>query len=223
MNSEVLRSDLEADINIRRNNLASIKTLSSRYPFKEIDKSVWARCSFPIIYAEWEGFFVNAMTLYLREINGLSLTLNQLEEKYYVNNIEKHFKQFKEYPSNNKKKANFLYALKDFYTNTERVQLLTEINTESNLGFNVLNTILSDYGIENISDHLDHDACSYKDKLEKFLLDKRNGLAHGDPATTVITEDINEAILLVDRLMEEVKERLLKALENEVFMKSVIE
>lgn len=219
MNSEVFKSDIDEDIAIRRSNLTSIKTLSTRYPFTDSDKDVWRRCSFPIIYAEWEGFFVNAMTLYIREVNRTGLSIDQLNDRYVVNVVEKKFKQLKEYPKDTNKKAKFLNNLKDYVRNTGQIQMPTEINTESNLGFKVTNAILDLYCIEQIEDHIDHDATSYKDEMEKFLLDKRNGLAHGDPSVTVTPTDIHNAIQLVDRLMETVKENLAKGLEDEVFMK----
>lgn len=219
MDSTFLRSEIEDDISRREANMVRLKTLSSRYSFLENDIETWLRSSFPIIYAEWEGFFVNAMTLFIREINSLGLSHDNLAEKYYVNNIEKRYKQLKQYPLDDKfnQKKRFLYSIKDYLRQTTAVTLSSEINTESNLGFNVLNAILDLYCIKRIEDHLDHDATSYKFELDSFLLDKRNGIAHGDPSVTISTDDITKAIDLVSRIMYEIKENICDAFEREVF------
>ena len=81
MKSDFLRSEIESDITTRERNLTLIKTLPSRYPgFREEDKKCWERCSFPIIYAEWEGFFVSAFRLYLREISKENLMVHELSD-----------------------------------------------------------------------------------------------------------------------------------------------
>lgn len=223
MDSTFLRSEIEGDISRREAYMTRVKTLSSRYSFLEKDVETWLRCSFPIIYAEWEGFFVNAMTLFIREINLLGLSHDNLAEKYYVNNIEKRYKQLKQYPQDDKfnQKKRFLYGLKDYLRQTTAVTLSSEINTESNLGFNVLNAILDLYCINKIEDHLDHNETSYKSELDSFLLDKRNGIAHGDPSVTISVGDITKAINLVTRMMYEVKENICDAFEREVY-KSIV-
>ena len=112
MRSDFLRSEIESDIISRERNLTLMKTLPSRYPdFREDDKACWERCSFPIIYAEWEGFFVSAFQLYLREINKLSLKINELSKHYLLRETECRYKQLKEYPKDLKKRQNFLQRL----------------------------------------------------------------------------------------------------------------
>lgn len=216
MDTTTLRSDIEADIAIRTSHLTSLRTMSSRYGLSSSDVDTINRCAFPIIYAEWEGFFVFAMSLYLREINLLNLTLDQLDDKYYVLLCEKSYKQLKDYPDKFNKRKNFLIGLKTFMRNTGPVSLMTNVNTESNLGFDVMNTILGIYKIEKLEDHIFHDAYSLSSKMSLFL-DKRNGLAHGDPAATATTNDISEAMQLVDLLMENVKEHIITAAVNDVF------
>ena len=101
--------------------------------------------------------------------------------------------------------------------NTESVSFFTTVNTESNLGFDVMNTILDLYKIEKVKDHINNDAYSLKSKMTMFL-DKRNGLAHGDPAETATSTDVSDAILLVELLKEHVKEHIIEAAESNVFL-----
>ena len=217
MDESFLRSELEADIAVRLQNLSRIKTMPTRYLFRQDDIDSWLRCAFPIIYAEWEGFFVYALSLYFREVNKLHLKLDELSDKYFVRNADKNFKQLKEYPSDYGKRLHFLKNLLAYFRNMGEVDLNTEVNTESNLGFKVMNVILNGLNLTLIEDHIDHDAYSLKEDMDKFLLDKRNGLVHGDPASTVTTEQVTKAITLVDRLMNLTKETILNGYKNEVF------
>lgn len=216
MDTTTLRSDLEADIAKRSTNLTSMRTMASRYGFSSTDIDTINRCAFPIIYAEWEGFFVYAMSLYLQAINQQGLTLDELNEHYYVLLCEKTYKQLKDYPDKFNKKKSFLYGFKGFMRNTGPVSFMTTVNTESNLGFDVMNTILGLYEIEKLKDHINNDAYSLKSKMNLFL-DKRNGLAHGDPAASATASDISDAILLVELLMEHIKEHIITAADTDAF------
>ena len=217
MDNSFLRSELEADIAVRQQNLSRIKTIPTRYLFRGDDVDSWLRCAFPIIYAEWEGFFVYALSLYFREVNKLHLSLDDLNDKYFVRNADKKFKQLREYPSDFGKRLSFLKNMLTYFRNTGEVDLHTEVNTESNLGFKVMNTILGGLNFTLIENHINHDAYSLKDDMDKFLLDKRNGLVHGDPASTVTSDQVTAAITLVERLMDLTKETILDGYKNEVF------
>lgn len=217
MDESFLRSEIEADIAQRQLNLSHIKTIPTRYLFRQEDVNTWLRCAFPIIYAEWEGFFVYALSLYFREVNKLHLGLDQLNDKYFVRNADKNFKQLNEYPSVFKKRLAFLRDLHSYFRNTGDVTLSNEVNTESNLGFKVMNAILGGLNFTIIEDHIDHDAYSLKDDMDKSLLDKRNGLVHGDPAYTVSTDQVTNAVALVERLMNLTKDTILAGYKNEVF------
>ncbi len=220
MDNSFLRSEIENDISVRQASLSNIKTMPTRYWFKDNDKATWLRCAFPIIYAEWEGFFVYSLSLYFRELNKLHLCLDDLHDSYFIRNTEKRFKQLKEYPKKDEHKYTFLKEMQNYFRNTNDIQLQTEINTASNLGFNVMNTILTHLNMTKIEDHINNDAYSLKDEMDKFLLDKRNGLVHGDPASTVETCHITKAITLVERLMDLIKDTILDGFKNEVYRKT---
>ena len=150
-------------------------------------------------------------------MNKLHLKLDELNDKYFVRNADKNFKQLKEYPSDYGKRLNFLKNLLTYFRNMGEVDLNMEVNTESNLGFKVMNVILGGLNFTLVEDHVNHDAYSLKDDMDKFLLDKRNGLVHGDPASTVTVEQVTKAITLVERLMNLTKETILEGYKREVF------
>lgn len=221
MDTRVFLEEVEADIQERERNLTLLKTIPTRYGFKPADRATWIRCSFPIVYAEWEGFFVNTAMLYLRQINSLNLSKEQLGKHYLVRDVEKKFKQINNnYPQKLDKRHNFISSFIQYCKN-DTVALNTEINTESNLGFQELNGILESLNLNSVEDHVNHDAYSLKDDLNNFLLDTRNGIAHGNPTKTINTDDITKAIDLVKNLMEIIKEKFKKGLENEVYLAEV--
>ncbi len=218
MDTRVFIEEVDADIQERERNLTLLKTIPTRYGFQPNDQAAWVRCSFPIIYAEWEGFFVNTATLYLRQINSQNLSKEQLGKHYLVRDVEKKFKQINNnYPQKLDKRHTFISSFMQ-YCKDDSVDLSTEINTESNLGFHELNGILEALNLTTVEDHINHDAYSLKDNLNKFLLDTRNGIAHGNPTQTITIDDITKAIQLVKDLMEITKEKFKEGLENEVYL-----
>lgn len=218
MRSDFLRSEIEADIMVRERNLTLMKTLPSRYhDFRNEDRESWERCSFPIIYAEWEGFFVAAFQLYIREINKLGLKIHQLSKHYLLRETECRFRQLKEYPQEMKKKQRFLHSLMTFFRDDSPMTLELDVNTESNLGFGIMNSILNHFNLAEVLDHIDHDSYSLKDDMDCFMLHIRNGIAHGDPSISASTADITKAIALVDRLMHLIEDILCEGLDNEVY------
>lgn len=218
MDSRVFIEEVEADIQERERNLTLLKTIPTRYGFKSNDQAAWIRCSFPIIYAEWEGFFVNTATLYLRQINGLNLNKTQLGKHYLVRDVEKKFKQINNnYPFKLDSRHRFICDFMN-YCKTDAIDLSTEINTESNLGFQELNGILETLNLCSVEDHVNHDEYSLKNDLNKFLLDTRNGIAHGNPTKTITSSDVVRAIDLVKNLMEIVKGKFREGLDNEVYL-----
>lgn len=216
MDASTLRDDIEGDIESRLSNLTSLRTMSSRYSLSSKDKDAMHRCAIPIIYAEWEGFFSYAMSLYFREINKLGLKLDELDSQYYVLLCEKSYPQLQSYPEKLPQRQRFLNSIKMFMRNTNAVSFSTKVNTESNLGFKVMNSILHLYKIEMIEDHINHDSYSLKDAMDKFLT-QRNGLAHGDPSITASEDDITVTIQLVEIAMEHVKENIIAAAEMDVY------
>lgn len=218
MNSDFLRNEIETDIAARERNLTLMKTLPSRYQdFRTEDRECWERCSFPIIYAEWEGFFVSAFQLYLREINKLGLKIHELSKHYLLRETECRFRQLKEYPKELKKKQNFLQNLMTYFRDDSPMMLRLDVNTESNLGFGIMNGILGYFNLVEVEDHINHDAYSLKDEMDIFMLHIRNGIAHGDPTISASSADITKAVSLVERLMHIIEDVLCEGFDNEVY------
>jgi hypothetical protein len=112
--------------------------------------------------------------------------------------------------------VDFFNALGLFYK-SHTLQIHPNINTESNVGFNVLNRILNDFNLEKIPPHENN--YSLKDELGK-LLQIRNAVAHGQKSSIVVNrEDLERAIKLVDKLMDLVFERIKNGFIEKSYLK----
>jgi hypothetical protein len=214
----LLEQDIISDIDEREELMFWVKSLHPRYGFSERDEQLFLSYSIPIVYSIWEGFVQTSFQIYIRELNKeftrLELNIDSVCEPIFVYHMESTFRQFKQYPNPKsdedkpkivKKKVDFFNALGLFYK-SNTLQIHPNINTESNVGFNVLNRILNDFNLEKIPPHENN--YSLKDELGK-LLQIRNAVAHGQKSSIVVNrEDLERAINLVKKLMPLVFERI---------------
>ncbi|MFO0055478.1 MAG: hypothetical protein ACK53Q_21435, partial [Dolichospermum sp.] len=82
--------------------------------------------------------------------------IDQVCDSIIIYHIESTFPQFKQYPDADKfnKKVNFFNRLSVFYK-TNPLEISPKINTESNVGFKVLNRILTDFNLDKIIEYPD--------------------------------------------------------------------
>ncbi len=214
----LLEQEIMSDIDEREELMSRVRLLYIRYGFSEQDEHLFLNYSIPIVYSIWEGFVQTSFQIYIRELNKeltrLELNIDSVCEPIFVYHMESTFRQFKQYPNPKsdedkpkivKKKVDFFNALGLFYK-SNTLQIHPNINTESNVGFNVLNRILNDFNLEKIPTHENN--YSLKDELGK-LLQIRNAVAHGQKSAIVVNrEDLERAIKLVDKLMDLVFERI---------------
>ncbi len=212
----LLEEEIEADILDRLGLLITIKTISSRYSFTQQDEGFWYRYSIPAIYSIWEGYFVTTMQTYIREINKLGLEINELNEYYLVHNTEVSFKQLHSYPNKHSQKIHFLRDIQNYFVSTSPIYINPEINTESNLGFNVLNKLLERFNLKTIPE-FPRSRFSLKDELNDFLLRIRNGVSHGNYPYQINRNDLERAIALVEELMFLIYESIKDGYERCVF------
>ena len=225
----LLEQDIISDIDEREELMFWVKSLHPRDGFSERDEQLFLSYSIPIVYSIWEGFVQTSFQIYIRELNKeftrLELNIDSVCEPIFVYHMESTFRQFKQYPNPKsdedkpkivKKKVDFFNALGLFYK-SHTLQIHPNINTESNVGFNVLNRILNDFNLEKIPPHENN--YSLKDELGK-LLQIRNAVAHGQKSSIVVNrEDLERAIKLVDKLMDLVFERIKNGFIEKSYLK----
>ena len=208
----LLEQKIMSDIEERRELMSRLRLLYVRYGFSQRDEELFLYHSIPIIYSIWEGFIQTAFKTYVQELNKLELSIDDVCNPILIYQIESTFPQFKQYPDTDKfhKKVNFFNKLGMFYKTNHLEIDPKKFNTESNVRFDVLNRILSDFNIEKIPEYPEPGSgYSLVKELDKFLLDKRNTIAHGQEGAILVTrEDLERAIKVVDKLMDLVFERI---------------
>jgi len=216
----LLEQQIMSDIEERRELMSRLRLLYIRYGFSPRDEELFLYHSIPIIYSIWEGFIQTAFKIYIQELNKLELTIDQLCDSITIYHIESTFPQFKQYPDAEKfkKKVNFFNNLRVFYK-TNPLEINPNINTESNVGFKVLNRILTEFNLEKIPEYPEP-RYSLEEELDKFLLKIRNTVAHGQQSSIVVKrEDLERAIKLVDKLMDLVFDRIKTGFINRSYLK----
>jgi hypothetical protein len=212
----MLEQEIRSDIDERQKLMLQIKTLYLRYEFTEKDEQLFLMYSIPTIYAIWEGFVQTAFQTYIQELNKLNLTINTICKPILVYHIENSFKQFREYPERFNGKVDFFDKLNIFY-NSEFIDITKTVNTESNVGFDVLNKILKTFNLENVSEYPEP-RYLLPQELDNFLLKIRNAVAHGQNSIVVNREDLDRAIKLINILMDLVLEKIIKGFENRSYL-----
>jgi hypothetical protein len=204
--TSILESDIQADISERKELLLQTKTFHVRYTLNKLDEQYFLNYSFPIIYAIWEGFIQTAFQTYVREINRLELAMEEYCNQLKIYNLEIKVKQLKNYPVELSKKVAMISKLQQLVT-SNTFELSPIVDTKSNVGFKVLNDILTSFNLATIPDYV-KPRYSIAIELDKFLLKIRNDIAHGNNAITVSTDDVSRAIDLIELLMDEVFNRI---------------
>ncbi|WP_341735176.1 MAE_28990/MAE_18760 family HEPN-like nuclease [Microcoleus sp. CAWBG640] len=215
----LLEQEIMSDIVERRELMSRIKLLSPRYGFSQKDEALFLNYSIPIVYSIWEGFIQASFQIYIRELNKLNLKISDICYPILIYHIESEFPQFKQYPKKDKpnNKVIFFDKFGQFYQ-CNALTISPKVNTESNVGFNVLNRILTDFNLETILTHPEPNY-SLQDDLDKFLLKIRNNVAHGQNSIVVHREDLDRAIKLVNRLMDLVFERIKTGFINKSYLR----
>ena len=213
-NLTILEQDIRSDIGERQQLMLQIKTLYLRYQFNERDEKLFLSYSMPAIYAIWEGFIQTSFKTYVQEINKINLSVNTVHKQILCYHIENSFKQFKQYPKNYNKKVVFFDKLGEFYS-ADIIEITRTINTENNVGFDVLNRLLAAFNLEKIPDYYEQRSLKYE--LDERLLRIRNQVAHGQDSIIVSRNDLEDSINLVNILMELVLNRTMIGFSTESY------
>ena len=213
-NLTILEQDIRSDIGERQQLMLQIKTLYLRYQFNERDEKLFLSYSMPAIYAIWEGFIQTSFKTYVQEINKINLSVNTVHKQILCYHIENRFKQFKQYPKNYNKKVVFFDKLGEFYS-ADIIEITRTINTENNVGFDVLNRLLAAFNLEKIPDY--YEQRWLKNELDERLLRIRNQVAHGQDSIIVSRNDLEDSINLVNILMELVLNRTMIGFSTESY------
>lgn len=164
----------------------------------QVDPTLWARMCIPMIYANWEGFVVNALKLMIKHLNKLNLTPTQIPTRLVVFGLGNTYRSL-----SGKQNFEQRCAFTDRFSRilSETVRFETNIETKSNLNSDVLAELCQIFGF---------DINRFKDLKSNInmIVRIRNSIAHGENAFTPSQENIEEYIHTVqkaiDILMDEI-------------------
>lgn len=194
---------------------------TKRYSLSEEDQEIFATQSIPMIYSLWEGFVQKTFSLYIDELNKLDIRFYDLCDDLIIHHMENSFKQFREYPSKDSKKAQFFKELKGFHENNNH-SISRVVNTQSNVSFSVINKLLVTFALEPFPVHWQayrHPYPDLKSSMDSFLW-LRNTVAHGGDLMSqgrVTQQDYGRFSTLVKDLMDEVRVKMLDGLVGKTF------
>ncbi len=214
----LLEEKISYEIKWRTIEIATLKMLPLHSHFSDEQKQILKKHTVPAFYSLWEGFVKDAFTHYIKEINSLNITLNDIAPELLTHSFDMHYIKNQSYlhevPKDFKKSVEritvFFNDFKDS-VNKNIVVIPLGLPTESNVNYDVITKILIRFNLEVLP----------KDQFEKKLnklLKFRNDFAHGDFSIPVKNETIAEFSQLVIDLMSEILLRIIDGYENKTYL-----
>lgn len=197
---------------------------TSRYKLNRKHYSLLAVQSISILYSYWEGYVQKSFRLYIEYINSLHIDFNQLSNEIVAFHMDKTFKEFREYPTKTRQKIIFFDKLRDHFSERQH-DIYQVVNTESNVGFSVLNKLLSQFSLQVFPEHWEcytYPNANLKEMLNIFLR-YRNGVAHGGDISSEekVTQEVYAKYrTLVNDLMYALHDKFMDGIQNQTFMKA---
>lgn len=198
---------------------------TKRYKFSKKHYSLLAVQSIAILYSYWEGYVQKSFGLYIEYINSLNVDFDLLSNEITVFHMENTFRQFRNYPQKTNKKVAFYDELRIHFEDN-RHRLFPVVDTESNIGFAVLNKLLRQFSLEEFPEYWEQ--YTYPNPSLKQILDTfiryRNGVAHGGDIASEekITQDVYEKYRkLVSDLMYSIHDKFMAGIQNCTYLKEI--
>lgn len=195
---------------------------TKRYRLSSRHQEILSIQSISMIYSIWEGFVQKSFNLYIDELNKTQTDLEKYRDEIVIYHMENSFKQFKEYPAKTNKKARFFASLREFHLD-KSCTISRVVDTESNVGLDVLNKLLTRFALEPFPDHwatYAHPNPNLRDSLKLFLK-LRNEVAHGCDLTSSIDQGMYDRFkkMVID-LMWEVRTKMIIGLRDSSYLVS---
>lgn len=224
-NLESLSEDLENELLWRLEEFSFFKNILTQYKIKK--KEIYIKGLLLILYSHFEGYFKNALLVYIDYINKLNFICDEINYNLMALSIENEFKLYENLDGAGKyfknklpeeqhlkrfsRRIDFLENLENF--NKKKVLIKdTVIDTKSNLNYQNLQLNLFKLGIP---EDLFSD---YKNDINK-LVNLRNNIAHGQKIENIKEEDFQSLEESVIYVMKEIKRKIFFVAKNEEFMR----
>ncbi len=196
---------------------------TQRYKLSKKHYSLLAVQSISILYSYWEGYVQNSFKLYIEYLNSLHIEFRQLSEEIVVFHMENTFKEFREYPEKLNRKINFFDKLDEHFSEGEH-NIFQSVNTESNVGFSVLNKLLTQFSLTPFPEYWErytYPNANLKETLNTFLR-YRNGVAHGGDVSSEekVTQEVYAKYrILINDLMYAIHDKFMEGIQNRTYIR----
>jgi len=205
-----LEEELLQEIDWRTNELSIIRTIPLLFNLNYKQKEILEKYSVVAIYSIWEGFVTQSFALYIREINSLNLTYDNINLNILTHDIFIKFDLTEEQRKHFEHKCDFVNNI--FEYSKIPITISPRIPTEANVNFKVINQILKHYNLEELPTN------DFNGRLNKLLL-YRNNIAHGECSLKVTTEIIQDFNLTVIDAMHAVTIRIVDGFFSKTYLK----
>lgn len=195
---------------------------TNRYNLSEKHFIIFSKNSISILYSIWEGFVREIFSIFIDEINSEGAGFFGMADNIIIFCCEREFRQLKDYPLKVRKKISYFKKLKEFYSNEIR-RVPRDVDTESNVGFEVLNKLLIQFNLETYPEQwgkYKYPAPNLKENLSMFLR-LRNTIAHGGellPEESISQENYKRYKNLCVDLMYDLRIKLMKGLTSKKYL-----
>lgn len=230
MDVDDFRSVLESELSWRQDEINFFKNQLNNFLTEE-DKNRYRKSLVLILYSHLEGFMKVSLLTYVQYLNSLGLKNNQVKNELKASSINIAFRNYEnkeiQIKEIKEKDGKIDSELNKFY---RRVQMILElepldeeklaiddtvINTESNLWHVVLQKNLYRIGLPiNLFDTMEKEIDS--------LVNRRNGIAHGNKDSGVKANEFDKWLKNTTRILEDTIKILYDHAKNKKYLKEVI-
>ncbi len=196
---------------------------TDRYKLTKKHSSILSVQSIAMIYALWERFIQKSFQRYIEEIEDSDAKFCDYVDSLRIFHLENEFKQLREYPVRENNKIKFIDKLSAFFAK-DKHSLYRAVNTESNVGFEVLNKIMLVFSLKSFPENWEGYSKpnnNLKELLNNFLR-YRNGISHGGDISSeekVTQEVFSKYRRLVLDLMYGISEKMNHGLSRKTYLK----
>lgn len=205
-----LEEKIAYEIDWRTAEISITKSLPFLFPFSHEQSEILRKYAVPTFYSLWEGFVVECFSIYIREINDLKLTREQIHFNILTHSIDA-LCQLNNARIEFPKQVSLIKKICDHID--KEIVIPVGIPTESNIKYKVINAIFHRFNLNPFPSD------PYEKRLNKLLL-VRNGIAHGQnsiPITSELLEETSETVILC---MHSTAERILEGYANAAYLGS---
>lgn len=199
---------LEHEVKWRTDEIAVIKSLPYLHDFSNKQRETLHKHTIPVFYALWEGFVKDGFKIYASEITKLNLEPQYVSQNLLVHSIDMH-NNLRDQRVTFEKKKNLVLAIQDQLSG--RLNIPSDIRTNSNIDFKTLKLILQGFDLEPLPER------PFKSDLDKLVF-HRNALAHGEFAIPINQKKIDTMSEITISLMHQIMECIIYGYENRSYL-----